>query len=85
MRNFVAVVAPIDFAQGGMFRMNGRSAEVGALVLFQGRHQLGEVQSLVDLDQQAVGVEKSRNCLLVNWNRVEIRLKLRVHAPPFAA
>ena len=54
-------------------RMNPRSAQIGALALCQGRHQLGEVQSLVNLDQQVLGSMKSRNCLVVNWNRVESR------------
>ena len=38
--------------------MNGGPAEVGTVVLFQRRHQLGEVQLLVNLDQQVVGVDE---------------------------
>ena len=43
---------------GHHLRMDRRSAEVGAVALFQGRHQLGEVQSLVDPDQPVAGIDE---------------------------
>ena len=51
--------------------MNGGPAEIRAIPVFQGSHQLGEIQLLIDLDQKMVGINESRSRLLVNWKKVE--------------
>ena len=53
------------------FRVDSRSAEVGTVPLLQGRHQLGKVQPLINLDSKWLGLMKSRRLLVVNWNLVE--------------
>ena len=45
--------------------------EVRTVAVFQGRHQLGKVQSLIDPDQQVIGIDEIPQLLVVNWNRVE--------------
>ena len=40
------------------FRLDRRSSEVGAVPLFQGCDQLGEIQLLVKLNQQVIGIDE---------------------------
>ena len=55
------------------FSKDGSVEKVAELTVavFHGGHQLGEVQSLVVRISRWFGSMKSRNCLVVTWDRVE--------------